>query len=335
MSLHVCRHSDVERIYGDESFRVMEMYGFSPTSVHCDCYSSTHHTGNSTHNTHHNTTQSQSAPSLPTWLVQKLRGEFEQNEAASMHNPNAFASPSNPSASATPSMPAEPSQQPHALSDNIAAVSIQPVPPVIQQPVIQHSDDSDEIPAEVIEASRRSVIEDELGRAKRDSEMQQKYIHDVEIALQESVQSIVNTVSKIANTVVDGVVGLVNAQSENLPKHVDNNVDTHNDNNADNIQNVQPAEVAPNTHNAHITHNPEVPIAHDLAVLTPVTTVPTVQPTTPQNNPECMICFDDECGAVNTVFIPCGHTCCEKCASAVEICPKCKAPITSRNRFFL
>jgi hypothetical protein len=250
-------------------------------------------------------------PLLPTWLVQKLRGEFEKNEAMPAHNPSVFASPSNPPTS----------QQPTQPIDNIAAAPIVPIPP----PVVQQPDDSDEIPAEVIEASRRSLLEDELERTKRDNEMQQKYIHDVEIALQESVQSIVNTVSKIANTVVDGVVGLVSSQ--NKQESAQNTQVT-----ADNIQNTKPDTV-----NDSCIHTTSVPLVSDSAVIPAVPIQPQqaapVQPQ--QNNPECMICFDDECGAVNTVFIPCGHTCCEKCSSAVEICPKCNAPITSRNRFFL
>jgi Zinc finger, C3HC4 type (RING finger) len=55
----------------------------------------------------------------------------------------------------------------------------------------------------------------------------------------------------------------------------------------------------------------------------------------PSQNPECMICLNDAPNAVNTVFIPCGHTCCAGCSASVDTCPKCRAAISSRYQFYI
>ena len=47
----------------------------------------------------------------------------------------------------------------------------------------------------------------------------------------------------------------------------------------------------------------------------------------------CKICMDAE---VSMVFRPCGHlTCCVDCASGVELCPMCRAPILEKFRTYL
>jgi Zinc finger, C3HC4 type (RING finger) len=54
---------------------------------------------------------------------------------------------------------------------------------------------------------------------------------------------------------------------------------------------------------------------------------------TNDNRTECMICF--RAGAVNTVLVPCGHTCCSTCAAGITTCPQCRAVITARQQFFM
>ncbi|ELP87739.1 inhibitor of apoptosis 1, diap1, putative [Entamoeba invadens IP1] len=46
----------------------------------------------------------------------------------------------------------------------------------------------------------------------------------------------------------------------------------------------------------------------------------------------CRICLENQ---KNTVFIPCGHICsCSECASKLDKCPICRAPITSIVKTF-
>ena len=58
-----------------------------------------------------------------------------------------------------------------------------------------------------------------------------------------------------------------------------------------------------------------------------------------KNNPnrekmvvECKICFEP---ALDCVFIPCGHTTCEICASKMYECPFCKKKIEQRLKIFI
>ena len=52
-----------------------------------------------------------------------------------------------------------------------------------------------------------------------------------------------------------------------------------------------------------------------------------------QEERTCKICMDEE---VSVVFQPCGHlSCCAECASGMELCPMCRAPIQEKIRTYL
>ena len=52
-----------------------------------------------------------------------------------------------------------------------------------------------------------------------------------------------------------------------------------------------------------------------------------------QEERTCKICMDAEVGVV---FLPCGHlSCCSRCATGMDLCPMCRAPIQESIRTFL
>lgn len=47
---------------------------------------------------------------------------------------------------------------------------------------------------------------------------------------------------------------------------------------------------------------------------------------------ECSVCMN---GAVNTAFIPCGHSLCDECAGQIQSCHHCRQPIEDRLTIYL
>ena len=325
MALHVCKHSDVTRIFGSDGLMVMDMYGFTPTVSHYHCSQYTDH-DTQLHGPYPHTTYTTQYAQYPHTLQQKsysMTQVFADDfDSSQFHDMRVQKFPHAVSAPATTTVaPLELSVNAPAVSDEIKNnIAVEPSlqVPQPQQPmqVQQQPEDFDEIPADVIEASRLSVLADEVQRSRRDSEFQSKYIHDMEIALQESVRMIVDTVSRVAGTVVDSISECSNVAAPTVKPATKPTVELA----------VEPA-VEPAT-------KPTVDV-YTVVVSSQKPNENSQVYSQQQNILECMICFDDAPSAVNTVFIPCGHTCCAKCACAVEVCPKCNTPITSRNRFFL
>lgn len=306
MSVCAFKQSDVNRAFGDYGSQIMEMYGYSQTP---DVYApmmqlpanipTVHVNYHCTHCAHNSyNTRKAKVSFLDALLDSTAHTEFSAEPFDS-----APTVPTLPALAPTVLAPAAsiPTSQPQFSQDAVVPSG----PTIALSP--EEIAGSDEIPREILEASHQSLLADELHRARRDSEFQSQYIKDLESALQESLHC-------EYSPGVEDSIQLSDNNAGDIPIAPTNIADTAPI--ADVLDNIAPISIA------------NIPTA-TISLPNTSTATPSVQ------HPECMICFDDSPGAVNISFIPCGHTCCGACSSAVEICPKCATPIVGRHKFFL